>query len=94
MENAIRGNRCIGFACVQCRRPLAAFRHGQRQGVVSVGGRLQHVQRGGAGGHGDGFIEQAFRDAFHTEGDLNFDKFIESSVRENISFLDKLNIWS
>ena len=34
------------------------------------------------------------RVAFHTEGDLNFDKFIESSVRENISFLDKLNIWS
>lgn len=32
--------------------------------------------------------------AFHQEGDLNFDQLIESSVRENISFLSKLSIWN
>lgn len=32
--------------------------------------------------------------AFHKEGDLDFDRLIESSVRENISFLSKLSIWS
>ena len=32
--------------------------------------------------------------AFHQDGDLNFDQLIESSVRENISFLSKLSIWS
>lgn len=32
--------------------------------------------------------------AFHKEGDMDFDRLIESSVRENISFLSKLSIWS
>ena len=32
--------------------------------------------------------------AFHKESDLDFDKVISSSVRENISFLSKLSIWS
>lgn len=32
--------------------------------------------------------------AFHKEKDLDFDQVIESSVRENISFLSKLSIWS
>lgn len=32
--------------------------------------------------------------AFHKDGDLDFDRVIESSVRENISFLSKLSIWS
>ena len=32
--------------------------------------------------------------AFHKENDKDFDKLIESSVRENISFLSKLSIWS
>lgn len=32
--------------------------------------------------------------AFHQNSDTNFDRLIESSVRENISFLNKLNIWS
>ena len=32
--------------------------------------------------------------AFHKSPDLNFDQIIDSSVRENISFLSKLNIWS
>jgi tetraacyldisaccharide 4'-kinase len=32
--------------------------------------------------------------AFHKDGDLDFDQLIESSVRENISFLSKLSIWS
>ena len=32
--------------------------------------------------------------AFHKEKDLDFDQIIESSVRENISFLSKLSIWS
>ena len=32
--------------------------------------------------------------AFHKENDLDFDQLIKSSVRENISFLSKLNIWS
>lgn len=32
--------------------------------------------------------------AFHMDGDLDFDRLIESSVRENISFLSKLSIWS
>ena len=32
--------------------------------------------------------------AFHKEKDLDFDQVIESSVRENISFLGKLSIWS
>ena len=32
--------------------------------------------------------------AFHKDGDLDFDRLIESSVRENISFLSKLSIWS
>ena len=32
--------------------------------------------------------------AFHKENDKDFDALIESSVRENISFLSKLSIWS
>lgn len=32
--------------------------------------------------------------AFHKEKDLDLDQIIESSVRENISFLSKLSIWS
>ena len=32
--------------------------------------------------------------AFHKDGDLDFDRLIESTVRENISFLSKLSIWS
>ena len=32
--------------------------------------------------------------AFHKEKDKDFDQVIESSVRENISFLSKLSIWS
>ena len=32
--------------------------------------------------------------AFHKEKDLDFDQVIESSVKENISFLSKLSIWS
>lgn len=32
--------------------------------------------------------------AFHKENDKDFDSLIESSVRENISFLSKLSIWS
>jgi len=32
--------------------------------------------------------------AFHKETDMDFDKIIESTVRENISFLKKLSIWS
>ena len=32
--------------------------------------------------------------AFHKEKGLDFDQIIESSVRENISFLSKLSIWS
>ena len=32
--------------------------------------------------------------AFHKNNDMDFDKIIESSVRENISFLSKLSIWS
>ncbi len=32
--------------------------------------------------------------AFHKEKDLDFDQIIESSVRENISFLSKLSMWS
>lgn len=32
--------------------------------------------------------------AFHQDGDMVFDRVIESSVRENISFLSKLSIWS
>ena len=32
--------------------------------------------------------------AFHKGKDLDFDQVINSSVRENISFLNKLNIWS
>lgn len=32
--------------------------------------------------------------AFHKENDKDFDKLIESSVHENISFLSKLSIWS
>jgi tetraacyldisaccharide 4'-kinase len=32
--------------------------------------------------------------AFHKENDKDFDTLIESSVRENISFLSKLSIWS
>ena len=32
--------------------------------------------------------------AFHKENDKDFDKLIDSSVRENISFLGKLSIWS
>ena len=32
--------------------------------------------------------------AFHKERDLDFDQVIESSVKENISFLSKLSIWS
>ena len=31
--------------------------------------------------------------AFHKDNDINFDQLIESSVRENISFLSKLSIW-
>lgn len=34
------------------------------------------------------------RVAFHQENDLSFDQFIEASVRENISFLNKLSIWN
>lgn len=34
------------------------------------------------------------RVAFHEENDKNFDNLIESSVKENISFLSKLSIWS
>lgn len=34
------------------------------------------------------------RMAFHKENDKDFDQIIESSVRENISFLSKLSIWS
>ena len=32
--------------------------------------------------------------AFHKDNDMDFDRIIESSVRENISFLSKLSIWS
>ena len=32
--------------------------------------------------------------AFHKDKDLDFDAIIESTVRENISFLSKLSIWS
>ena len=32
--------------------------------------------------------------AFHKERDLDFDQVVESTVRENISFLSKLSIWS
>ena len=32
--------------------------------------------------------------AFHKDNDMDFDRLIESSVRENISFLSKLSIWS
>lgn len=32
--------------------------------------------------------------AFHKDGDMDFDRVIESAVRENISFLNKLSIWS
>jgi tetraacyldisaccharide 4'-kinase len=32
--------------------------------------------------------------AFHKEKDLDFDAIIESTVRENISFLSKLSIWN
>ena len=32
--------------------------------------------------------------AFHKEKDMDFDQIVESSVRENISFLNKLSIWS
>jgi hypothetical protein len=32
--------------------------------------------------------------AFHKEKDLDFDALVESTVRENISFLSKLSIWS
>ena len=32
--------------------------------------------------------------AFHKDGDMDFDRVIESSVRENISFLSKLSIWA
>lgn len=32
--------------------------------------------------------------AFHKDRDIDFDQAIESSVRENISFLSKLSIWS
>lgn len=32
--------------------------------------------------------------AFHKEKDLDFDQLIESTVKENISFLSKLSIWS
>ena len=32
--------------------------------------------------------------AFHKENDKDFDTLIESSVKENISFLSKLSIWS
>ena len=32
--------------------------------------------------------------AFHEETDADFDHTIESTVRENISFLNKLSIWS
>ena len=34
------------------------------------------------------------RVAFHKDGDLDFDQLVEASVRENISFLNKLSIWS
>ena len=34
------------------------------------------------------------RVAFHKENDKDFDHLIESAVRENISFLSKLSIWS
>lgn len=32
--------------------------------------------------------------AFHKEKDIDFDQVIESTVKENISFLNKLSIWS
>lgn len=32
--------------------------------------------------------------AFHADNDIDFNQLIESSVRENISFLSKLSIWS
>ncbi len=32
--------------------------------------------------------------AFHDTNEMDFDKIIESTVRENISFLSKLSIWS
>ena len=32
--------------------------------------------------------------AFHKDKDIDFDQVIESIVRENISFLSKLNIWN
>lgn len=32
--------------------------------------------------------------AFHPDGDMDFDKTIDSTVCENISFLSKLSIWS
>ncbi len=37
---------------------------------------------------------QPIRVAFHQTPDMNFDQIIESTVHENISFLEKLNIWS
>ena len=37
---------------------------------------------------------QPVKVAFHKDGDLDFDRLIESSVHENISFLSKLSIWS
>lgn len=32
--------------------------------------------------------------AFHKDNDMDFDRVIESTVRENISFISKLSIWS
>ena len=37
---------------------------------------------------------QPIKVAFHQDGDMVFDQVIESSVRENISFLSKLSIWN
>lgn len=37
---------------------------------------------------------QPVKVAFHQDGDMVFDQVIESSVRENISFLSKLSIWN
>ena len=47
------------------------------------------------GGHCDGLPVYVLpiTVAFHKENDKDFDTLIESSVRENVSFLSKLSIW-
>ena len=39
-------------------------------------------------------LVQPIEVAFHNDNDRNFDQIIESTVRENISFLNKLHIWN